>query len=309
MSNRIAQANKAIRLKWEEEQQLVKEGKGTRDWTKEQQKDILERGKAYDENGKAFEGHHMKSVEEHPEYQCEPNNIQFLARNEHYLAHNKNFQNPTNGYYNYITGETKDFGDNKYEPCSVISLSDPIFSPNASSDYSNSSETESPSKRLEDGSPMSSTKSHTMPNQEPEQPPYPFDTMEKNDPSILSVLLGAVKKHPFKTMAALGACGVSIYGIYKLASKRSVSDNDTKAEESPFDILMDTLQSLSESDLSVSLDDSLTEESEPIDDYIIEEETVTGHKQRYGKDKHWVEKDPYPRPRKKRKNSGDEDIS
>ena len=55
MSRRTAEASKAIRLAWEREQELVREGKGTRDWIEEQQKDILDpdKGKAYDEDGKA----------------------------------------------------------------------------------------------------------------------------------------------------------------------------------------------------------------------------------------------------------------
>lgn len=79
MSRRTAESQKAIREAWEKEQELVKEGKGTRNWTPEQQKDILEKGKAYDENGKAFEGQHMKSAEQYPEYQRNPGNIQFLT--------------------------------------------------------------------------------------------------------------------------------------------------------------------------------------------------------------------------------------
>ena len=67
----LKERNKAVRKAWEREQQLVQEGNGTRDWTPEQQKEILELGKAYyhsdDPNdindGKAFEGHHMKSAE------------------------------------------------------------------------------------------------------------------------------------------------------------------------------------------------------------------------------------------------------
>lgn len=56
MSRRTSEANKAILAAWEKEQDLVREGKGTRDWTQEQQQDILDRGKAYDEDGKAFQG-------------------------------------------------------------------------------------------------------------------------------------------------------------------------------------------------------------------------------------------------------------
>ena len=85
----IKERQKAVRLAWLKEQELVSEGKGTRDWSPEQQKDILnpELGKAYDETGRAFEGQHMKSAEEYPEYQADPNNIQFLTREEHLEAH------------------------------------------------------------------------------------------------------------------------------------------------------------------------------------------------------------------------------
>lgn len=86
--------NKAVREAWIKEQNLVQEGKGTRAWTPEQQKDILEKGKAYDDSGKAIEGQHMKSAEQYPEYQGDPGNIQFLTRAEHLEAHNGNWQNP-----------------------------------------------------------------------------------------------------------------------------------------------------------------------------------------------------------------------
>ena len=127
----IKERNKAIRLAWEREQKLVAEGKGTRDWSQDQQKDILDpdKGKAYDENGRAFEGQHMKSVSEFPEYQGNPDNIQFLTREEHLEAHKGSWQNPTNWYYNPETKELVDFGDNRAISCSAISLSEPICSP------------------------------------------------------------------------------------------------------------------------------------------------------------------------------------
>ena len=106
----IKERNKAIRLAWDREQKLVAEGKGTRDWSEDQQKDILDpdKGKAYDENGRAYEGQHMKSAAEYPEYQGDPDNIQFLTREEHLEAHKGSWQNPTNRHYN---PETKDFVD------------------------------------------------------------------------------------------------------------------------------------------------------------------------------------------------------
>lgn len=139
MSRRTSEANKAIATAWANEQQLVQEGKGTRDWTPEQQQDILEKGKAYDENGKAFEGHHMKSAEAYPEYQGDPENIQFLSRAEHFDAHGGNFQNPTNGYYDPETGETREFGENKYEPCEARDLSKPIVQKNENTEEDNES--------------------------------------------------------------------------------------------------------------------------------------------------------------------------
>ena len=122
MSRRTAESNKAILAAWNKEQELVQEGKGTREWTLQQQQDILEKGKAYDDNGKAFEGQHMKSAEMYPEYQGEPGNIQFLTRAEHLEAHDGNWQNPTNWYFNPVTKEKFDFGDGPFIPCEIIQL-------------------------------------------------------------------------------------------------------------------------------------------------------------------------------------------
>ena len=127
MSRRTAAASKAIRDAWKNEQNLVRDGKGTRDWTISQQKDILERGKAYDNNGRAFEGQHMRSAEDHPESQGNPKNIQFLTRAEHKDAHDGNWRNPTNWYYYPVTKEKHDFGDGPITPCDVIKLSEPII--------------------------------------------------------------------------------------------------------------------------------------------------------------------------------------
>ena len=38
----IKERNKAIRLAWEREKELVSKGEGTRDWSQDQQKDILD---------------------------------------------------------------------------------------------------------------------------------------------------------------------------------------------------------------------------------------------------------------------------
>lgn len=124
----MKERNKAVRKAWEREQQLVQEGRGTRDWTEEQQKDILdpEKGKAYDDQGRAFEGQHMKSAAEYPEHQANPDNIQFLTKDEHLEAHKGSWQNPTNWYYNPVTKEYIDFGDGDIIPCKAIQLSNPV---------------------------------------------------------------------------------------------------------------------------------------------------------------------------------------
>ena len=128
MPRRTAEANKAIRLAWEREQELVQQGQGTRNWTEEQQQDILDpdKGKAYDDKGRAFEGQHMRSVAQYPEYQGNPDNIQFLTKEEHLEAHKGSWQNPTNWYYDPVTKEFTDFGDGDIIPCKIIDLSDPI---------------------------------------------------------------------------------------------------------------------------------------------------------------------------------------
>ena len=123
----IAECNKAICEAWRKEQELVKNGKGTRDWTLQQQQQILEKGKAYDESGKAFEGQHMKSAEKYPEYQGNPGNIQFLTRTEHLEAHDGNWQNPTNWYYKPITKKKIDFCDGPFIPCKEFILSESII--------------------------------------------------------------------------------------------------------------------------------------------------------------------------------------
>jgi len=128
MSRSISECNKAIETAWAREQQLVLEGKGTRDWTPEQQQDILDldKGKAYGDDGRALQGHHMKSAEKHPECQGELGNIQFLSRSEHLAAHGGSWSNPTNGYFNPTTGETIGFGLDEFKPCEIIELTNPI---------------------------------------------------------------------------------------------------------------------------------------------------------------------------------------
>ena len=128
MSSRTYERSRAVKLAWEREQELIREGKGTRDWTIEQQQDILnpDKGRAYDDEGRAFEGQHMKSVNQFPEYASNPDNIQFLTRDEHLAAHKGNWQTPTNWYYDPITSEFIDFAEDEIIPCKVIKLNQSV---------------------------------------------------------------------------------------------------------------------------------------------------------------------------------------
>jgi hypothetical protein len=137
MANRDPKlCSQAVQDYWNGERDLVRDGQGSRDWTPEQQESIMnykadgtERANAgvpKDEDGKSFEGHHMKSAEAHPEYQGSADNIQPLTRDEHLAAHNGNYQNPTNGYYDPSTGVTTDFGQGEPTKPEPVNLSEPI---------------------------------------------------------------------------------------------------------------------------------------------------------------------------------------
>ena len=104
---------KAVRQAWSREKELVLQGKGTVDWTIEQQKELIETGHV-----SGYEGQHMKSVNEFPEYAGDVNNIQFLSHEDHLAAHNcsqindkQGYHSPTNGYYDINSREIQSFGD------------------------------------------------------------------------------------------------------------------------------------------------------------------------------------------------------
>lgn len=103
--------SEAVRKAWAREIELVKEGKGTHQWTKDQQKELLETGKIA-----GYQGHHMKCCALYPQYAGDINNIQFLSNEEHLAAHNSGiypmgFQSYTNGWYDAETGIMHDFLD------------------------------------------------------------------------------------------------------------------------------------------------------------------------------------------------------
>lgn len=105
MSDIAYERRKAVAEAWKNEKKLVAAGKGTRDWSQKEQREILSKGKAA-----GYQGHHMKSVDGHNAKAGESSNIQFLTRSEHLAAHKGNYRNNTNGYYDPATGKMNDFG-------------------------------------------------------------------------------------------------------------------------------------------------------------------------------------------------------
>lgn len=117
----------AVRQSLKKERELVMQGKGTREWTLQQQQDILDGKRPCDENGIPYEGHHMKSVSEYPEYAGYPNNIQWLSYDEHINgAHKGNTHNPTNGYYNPDTNTMHSYEGMAPVAPEVITLKQPL---------------------------------------------------------------------------------------------------------------------------------------------------------------------------------------
>ena len=304
----IKERNKAIRLAWERERELVLQGKGTRDWSLDQQKDILDpdKGKAYDENGRAFEGQHMKSAAEYPEYQGDPNNIQFLTREEHLAAHKGSWQNPTNWYYNPETKEFVDFGENGPIPCEVISLGEPLqisiidgqetsngLKEPAKMENTLSEQTQSPrQENLLHLSENTSQKKHNA---------GPPEMHERFGDKIFHVVDGAkkfVEKHPNLVKSAAGAVTTVVTVVVVACVKKihdsgggsSSSSSDNYYSGSSDDDYNDSSSS-DECDIPSSSRDYPDERSSP------EEHTVSAHGQHYHTRDGviWKEKDPYQR--------------
>lgn len=218
MSRRTAEADKAIRLAWQREHELIKQGKGTRDWTDEQQKDILdpEKGRAYDDSGRAFNGQHMKSVEKYPEYQGNPDNIQFLTRDEHLEAHKGNWQNPTNWYYEPTTKQFFDFSETELIPCEPIKLSNPIIE--LSDDYNKDATedlTEHPKRKMNSDADPPIENSYQINTMSSSVKKDDIGQLEKTTAiakikSIVNVAKNFTHKHPVLTWGVTAGIGLTL---------------------------------------------------------------------------------------------------
>lgn len=303
----IKERNKAIRLAWEREQELVSEGKGTRDWSQDQQKDILDpdKGKAYDENGRAFEGQHMKSAAEYPEYQGDPDNIQFLTREEHLEAHKGSWQNPTNWYYNPETKEFIDFGDNKYVPCEIVDLTDLVVrmteavqvSPEMTESTRKGDKEKNSGNEQRRGTPPPINPSASV---SPAAKPSPKTSKSFGEKmmDVVEAVKGFGERHPVLTgvLKVVGVAAVAV-GTEAIANSGKGSGGGSRSSSSD-----DYFSSVSDNDYADSLDaddydDTSSGREYPDERSSPKEHTVPEHGQHYHtKDGViWKEKEPYPR--------------
>ena len=335
MSKRTSEALKAIRQAWEKEQALVLEGKGTRDWSPEQQISIIEKGKAYDEDGKAFEGQHMLSVDAYPEYQGNPDNIQFLTRQEHLEAHDGNWQNPTNWYYNPITKEKTIFENLEEVKCPIIELSYPnykicggqlaenennIEGQKASSVSGDNTQVNNKQKSLADGEPSLKTKRRLSLNEDSNKSSsiskIPNDIISNPMKHIRSVIKNPVVKEAGlkigKGLAFLGSAAAIAVTVYNAISSGGANIRKSDTYEN-----MDTDSRHETPNLATNdkdeIEDSKTDKKELVNseenDNDIEkrsspkEHTVSRHTQKYHTKNGTVEKEkgPYPRGGKNKK--------
>lgn len=299
MSRRTAESNKAILAAWNKEQELVQIGKGTREWTPKQQQDILEKGKAYDDDGVAFQGQHMKSAEMYPEYQGDPGNIQFLTRAEHLEAHNGNWRNPTNWYFNPVTKEKFDFGNGPFIPCEVIHLTEPIMQTSITVE-----------QKYEIVNPIEKVETEEIPKSKPEAESItlkPVNTPKSDKKqtggfgntvkNAFKAVVDFSKRHPVLTgiVKAVGIAGFAVAADAVANGGRSNSGNGNSDDYSYTPL---------RSGSSSYNDYSDGDEVDTVDTYSyvkrssLEEHTVKGHGQRYHyKDGsvRWKEKAPYHR--------------
>lgn len=303
---------KGIRLAWEREQELVRKGKATRDWTQEQQKDILDprRGKAYDEKGRAFEGQHMKSVNQYPEYADNPDNIQFLTKDEHLEAHKGSWNNPSNWRYDPATKVYHDFGEDELIPCEIIDLSDPIVAAILAEQTERKAEEgrtaeEKKATQLDSPEPndigSKPTKERTANNSAGiESTPKPSNAAKvpKSENRFIKVLKDVgrfIVEHPAESIEIAGVVAVGL--AQKISSIRG-QDNRANSDISAPDLstrLSSDVPGKSDMETTIANIVEKANRSSP------HEHEVPRHKQRYHtKDGIvWKDKDPYSRGRKK----------
>ncbi|MBP3452310.1 MAG: hypothetical protein J6M20_01165 [Clostridia bacterium] len=112
---------RAVNSAWSREVKLVRDGRGTRNWSVAQQAEMLEYGKVT-----GFEGSHMMNVKDYPEYAGDPDNIQLMPSIAHFEGvhgGNPRSVNP-NGRFDEYTGEVIPAEDGQIPEQPINKLSD-----------------------------------------------------------------------------------------------------------------------------------------------------------------------------------------
>lgn len=297
MSSIRTERIKAVRKAWELEQGRVTNGEGTRDWTPEQQQSILDIGVALDDEGRPFEGQHMKSVSAYPEYAGNPDNIQFLTRQEHLEAHDGSWQNQTNWYYDPVTKQKTVFGDTLI-PCSVLKLSDPVINIASIKVDSNKeliNEVQREKKTSESCTDSQDKRKETLHNVEKHYnakniSPTSFDSMKppKAENGFLRAIKGLGKfivEHPAESVEI---AAIAVGGIAKAVSSIKRSNGTSKSSSS---------NKQEEPSVLADIAEDIAEVIEKANRSSPREHEVPGHGQHYHTKEGviWKEKKPYHR--------------
>lgn len=114
----------AVREAWRNEKLLVEQGKGSRQWSQSEIAELKSKGYV-----SGYYGHHMQSVKIKPNQAINPDNIQFLTREEHINgAHGGSTHNLTNGYYDVRTKTMHNFKENERPHKPIYTLDNSISS-------------------------------------------------------------------------------------------------------------------------------------------------------------------------------------
>lgn len=114
----------AVREAWRNERLLVEQGKGSRRWSQSEIAELKSKGYV-----SGYYGHHMQSVKIKPNQAINPDNIQFLTREEHINgAHGGSTHNLTNGYYDVRTKTVHNFKENERPHKPIYTLNNSLSS-------------------------------------------------------------------------------------------------------------------------------------------------------------------------------------
>lgn len=91
-SNFRGYRQEGVKLAWKYEQADIEMGgRGSANWSREQQIELLQKGKV-----RNYVGHHQKNVADHPQHQTNPDNIRFFTNEDHLpIGHKGDFRRPT----------------------------------------------------------------------------------------------------------------------------------------------------------------------------------------------------------------------